>query len=117
MSLEMISEKIQRSSCRPGPTRVSPVTLRSEFEHRGIVRGALLFLPASDALAMVKGARELGVPIYGVDGFWITDDTTQPDLGHSIDLGSGVGTSWDEAAHFISQRSDLGLMFEIVEGD
>jgi indolepyruvate ferredoxin oxidoreductase alpha subunit len=93
MSLEMISEKIQRSSCRPGPTRVSPVTLRSEFEHRGIVRGALLFLPASDALAMVKGARELGVPIYGVDGFWITDDTTQPDLGHSIDLGSGVGTS------------------------
>ena len=81
------------------------------------MRGGTLILTASDALAMVTRARQLGVPIYGVDGFWITDDTTRPDLGHSIDLGSGVGTSWDEAADFISQRSDLGLMFEVVEGD
>jgi hypothetical protein len=91
------------------------VTLRSEFEQRGIVRGGTLILPPADALAMVKRARELGVPVLGVDGFWITDDTTQPDLGHTIDLGSG--TNWDEASRFIAERSHLGLMFEVVEDE
>ena len=81
------------------------------------MRGGTLILPPADALAMVERARELGVPVLGVDGFWITDETTQPDLGHTIDLGRGTGTSWDEAARFIAERSDLGLMFEVVDDE
>lgn len=65
---------------------------------------------------MVDRSRELGVGVLGVDGFWITDDTTQPDLGHSVDLGSGRGR-WDEAATLIRERATLGLMFEVIVDD
>jgi hypothetical protein len=93
------------------------MTLRSEFARRGILRGGTLIMLPSDALAMVERARELGVPVLGVDGFWITETTTRPDLAHTIDLSGDANKGWDEAARFIAERFDGGLMFEVVEDE
>ena len=92
------------------------MSLEEEFSHRGVMRGGILILSADGALAMVERARELGVPVLGVDEFWITESTTQPDLEHSLDLGAGKGR-WDEAAAFIAARAVSGLMFEVVAGE
>jgi hypothetical protein len=46
-------------------------------------------------------------------GFWITEQTTQPDMGHSIELGEGA-SSWTAAEEFVQQRAQTGLMFEVV---
>jgi hypothetical protein len=48
------------------------MSIAAEFASRGIVRGGILILDAHEALAMVARAREVAVPILGVDGFWIT---------------------------------------------
>jgi hypothetical protein len=71
----------------------------------------------AEAIAMVERARELDVRVLGVDGFWITDDTTQPDLEHMLDTGGNPAGGWDEAARFIAERADLGIMFEVVEDE
>lgn len=89
------------------------MSIAGEFKTRGIVRGGTLILASEDALAMVGRARELDVRILGVDGFWITEHTTQPDMGHSIDLG-GEPSSWAAAEEFIRSRAGLGLSFEVV---
>jgi hypothetical protein len=89
------------------------MSIAAEFKPRGIVRGGTLFLEARAALAMVARAHDLAVPILGVDGFWVTEHTTQPDMGHSVDLGGGE-SSWRAARAFIQSRADMGLMFEVV---
>jgi hypothetical protein len=89
------------------------MSIAAEFASRGIVRGGILILDAHEALAMIARAREVAVPILGVDGFWITEQTTQPDMGHSIELGEGA-SSWTAAEEFVQQRAQTGLMFEVV---
>lgn len=89
------------------------MSIAAEFKSRGIVRGGILILGPHEALAMVARAHEQGVPILGVDGFWITEQTTQPDMEHILDLGH-VQSSWREAEEFIRSRADTGLMFEVV---
>jgi hypothetical protein len=89
------------------------MSIAAEFKSRGIVRGGILILGPHEALAMVARAREQSVPVLGVDGFWITEQTTQPDMEHSIDLG-GAQSSWRRAEEFIRTRADSDLMFEVV---
>lgn len=89
------------------------MSIAAEFASRGILRGGILLLDADQALAMIGRARELAVPVLGIDGFWITEDATQPDIGHSIDLGGGA-SSWAEAVAFVNERAETGLMFEVV---
>jgi hypothetical protein len=93
------------------------MTLRDEFSRRGILRGGTLIMSTADALAMIERARELHVRVLGVDGFWITEDSTRPDLGHTLDASGDPEMGWDEAARFIAERAHLGLMFEIVEDE
>jgi hypothetical protein len=90
------------------------MSVAGEFRDRGVLRGGVLILAPATALEMIARTEELGVPVLGVDGFWITESTTQPDLGHSIDLGSGRPASWVDAAQFVRDRASLGLMFEVV---
>jgi hypothetical protein len=71
----------------------------------------------ADAIAMVERARQLNVRILSVEAFWFTDETTQPDLEHTLDLGGDPARGWEEAARFIAERAALGLMFEVVEDE
>jgi hypothetical protein len=88
--------------------------LASEFATRGIMRGGILMLAADDATALVERARDAGVKVIGVDGFWISETSTHPDQDHTLFSGRVNLDPWDEAAGFIRERADLGLMFEIV---
>jgi hypothetical protein len=114
-TLEAVATRRMRDSRRV--LGFGTVTLREEFSHRGLLRGGVLFLSAREALAMVKRAREKRVPVLGVDGFWITENTTEPDMEHMLDVSGDPHHGWDEARKFIEDRAATGLMFEVVEDE
>lgn len=66
---------------------------------------------------MVERARELSVRILGVDGFWLSERTTQPDMEHSLDVSGDPDYGWDQAAAFLQDRADTGLMVEVVDDE
>jgi hypothetical protein len=88
-----------------------------KFSNKAIERGGIYFFNAADAMNVIKGCRELGSKILGIDAFQLTENMTQPVLEHSIDFTlngmSGKG-NWSEASDFISERLTHGLMFEII---
>ena len=92
------------------------MSLFAEFEARGIVRGGTLMLGSSDAIALVDRAEALEIEVLGIDAFWVTDETTRPDMEHSTDFHL-VERSWRSAREFVVERADLGLMFEVVVND
>lgn len=99
------------------------IRVEQSFRRRGITRGGTLFLEAEDALELVRLCRERGVPVLGVDGVRITEQSTQPDLRHSVDFseeddsGEPCRGSWAEAERFLRERIGSGLFFEVVLGD
>jgi hypothetical protein len=90
--------------------------LEDKFAARGIRRGGILFLAASDAIDLIEAARKQGRAILGVDSFRLTDTTTEPVMEHSVDLSEGEvpADTWSTASEFISARAESGFMFEIV---
>lgn len=89
--------------------------IESAFQGRGVVRGGILFLGASDAVALTEAAREKGIRVLGVDGFRLTDNATQPLMEHSVDFSSEAGGAdlWTKAGDFI-RRQPADLFFEVV---
>lgn len=87
------------------------------FRARGVVRGGILSLRPSDALALTEAAREKGVRVVGVDCFRLAHDVTQPLMGHSVDLSSEPNGAdvWTRASDFI-RRQPAELFFEVVLG-
>jgi hypothetical protein len=93
------------------------MTIRDEFEAPGVGRGRTLILRPADAQALIERARSLDIAVLGVDGFWLTETTTQPDLANSVDLSADPSSSWESALAFVAERSETGLMFEVVLDD
>ena len=95
--------------------------LQREFASRGVSHtGGLLLLRAPDAIALVNRAAEEGVPILGVDGFFVTATTTEAPVEHIVDFSSAVAEGhgcWQDAETFIQQRATTGLVFELTLGD
>ena len=94
--------------------------LEGEFSSRGTLRGGLLLLAPADALALINRAADEGVPILGVDGFRITQTTTESPLEHLADFSSAVSEGhgcWQQAEAFVRARSEHGLLFEVSLGD
>lgn len=86
------------------------------FASRGVRRGGVLFLTATDALALIDAARAHYKPILGVDSFVLTETTIQPFMEHILDLSSALGTTdtWSRASSFVEERKSLGFHFEVV---
>jgi hypothetical protein len=76
-------------------------------------------LHPGDAIELVRRCRERGIEVLGVDGFRLTERTTQPVMEQSIDL-SGLedlrrrSACWDRAEEFLLQRSTSDLFFKVV---
>jgi hypothetical protein len=86
------------------------------FLDRATRRGGLTLFQAADALAFIDAARAHGVPVLAVETFLVTENTTEPQMDHILDL-SGADThcdTWSEAEHFISERSTRGYLFEVA---
>lgn len=91
--------------------------IEQEFLPKGVLRGkATLLLKPKDALDMVKRCRELSIRVLGIDGFRLTERTTQPVMDESIaldELGRDL-ECWTRAEVFLSAHIDTDLFFEVV---
>ena len=80
-----------------------------------LLRGGILLVNRCDAILIVDQHRQRGVRVLGIDGFLLSDESTQPDSANSIDLSNcTMGSSWDRANVFLKTRVDDKLYFEIV---
>jgi len=87
---------------------------------KALKRRNILLVRPRDAIELVHLARELHVPVLGIDGFHLLTEGIQPDLEHSIDLSlrppPGSNT-WSRAEEFLRARVDLDMYFEFVFGE
>ncbi|PPD58459.1 hypothetical protein [Dehalogenimonas etheniformans] len=60
--------------------------IKEEFSNRAIIRGGQHYYNTSDALSVVKKARELGWKMIGIYAFRITDEITEPNDKESVDF-------------------------------
>ena len=100
---------------------MTPEELEAEFVGRCVpYSGNLLLLCADDAMALVRRAASVRVPILGVDGLFVSARSTTSPLEHIADFSSAVAKGdgcWGDAESFITSRRQLGLSFEVVLGD
>ena len=80
-------------------------------------------LPPEKAIGLIRRCKESGLRVLGIDGFRLTENTTQPLMEHSIDysIAEPFGVERDDvianchaAEEFIKAKLDLGLYFEIT---
>jgi hypothetical protein len=97
-------------------SRAQAALLTEEFESLGVKRGGLLLLNAAAARHLIQEAERRGLRILGMDGFRLTADGAESQADHILDLSTAPG-GWQEALAFVAERSDLGLVFDIVVGE
>ena len=68
---------------------------------------------ANIALKMIEKCREQNIQVTGIDGFLLTDVTTQPTMEHSIDLSRCPLDCWDRAEAFLKPLATTDLYFEV----
>jgi hypothetical protein len=81
--------------------------------------GGLLLLAVDDAVALVRRAADSGIPIFGVDGMFVSARGTESPIKHIADYSAAVAAgdgSWGWAEAFINERRPLGMVFEVVLG-
>ena len=69
----------------------------------------------SNAIQFIKECEKESVVVLGIDGFFLTSNTTQPSMDNSIDYSSRPfdESIYDKAIQFLEEKSD-DLYFEIV---
>jgi hypothetical protein len=85
------------------------------FSPKALRRGSLSLYLKQDALHYVLACQQENIAIIGIDGFFITQKSTQPSLENSIDLSTSrmhIG-HFDQAIKFLEAKPD-DLYFEIV---
>jgi hypothetical protein len=88
-----------------------------QFAYKAFKRGGIRMYSKQDAIQFVEECRQHGIPILGIDGFYIDQKTTQPSMDNSIDLSIRIPTGdiYDISIEFLKLRDD-DLWFEIVCG-
>ncbi len=91
--------------------------IEDEYRALSVVPGRMIILSPEHAIALVRRCREKQVKVLGIDGFHITPDAIQPDMGENIDLSRQEYRKhdcWAFAESFLNARLDSGLFFEVV---
>ena len=94
----------------------NPNKIEYLFKDTVIRRGYIDLYNKEDALRFIDECRKLGVAILGIDGFFLTEKTTQPSSENSIDYTSQstkVENIYVSAKEFLESK-DENLYFEIV---
>jgi hypothetical protein len=79
-------------------------------------RGGLNLYSKEDTLKFIDECEKESVCILGIDGFYITEDITQPSLTNSIDFSSFSMKNeniYSFVRSFVAERSE-NLFFEII---
>jgi hypothetical protein len=85
------------------------------FMGRALNRSGITLYAKQDALDFIEECNKNRIGLLGLDGFFITDTTTQPSLDDSVDFSNDphLQNVYDKAIEFIKGRKD-NLYFEIV---
>jgi hypothetical protein len=78
-----------------------------------VVRGGIALYQADAALEVVTAAQRDGIEVLGIDGFFMTDTSTQPSMDHSADFSDGSA----DAVAFLHSQLGSGMYFEVVLAD
>lgn len=91
--------------------------VEQSFVVRALKQGGLFLFSKEDALEFVKECRKEKIHLLGIDGFLITNKSTQPAMNYSIDFSSSLfeGNVFNEAIDFLEASPD-NLFFEMVCG-
>jgi hypothetical protein len=71
---------------------------------------------ARSALDIIERCKQEGVGILGIEGFYLTDKATMPQLDHILDLSSGT-KAYDDARQFLREGEGLPLFYEFTLDD
>jgi len=55
------------------------------FLEKGVKRGGILLYSKKDALEFVGACKDHEIGLLGIDGFFISETTTQPSMEDSVD--------------------------------
>jgi hypothetical protein len=88
------------------------------FVDKALIRGGVYLFSKYNALKLIDECRKAKISILGIDGFFITETSTQPSLENSLDFTSSTykgnrDNVFDEARKFIEDRKN-DLYFEVV---
>ncbi|REG76896.1 hypothetical protein [Algoriphagus antarcticus] len=86
------------------------------FKDRVVQRGGINLYSKVDALNFIKECEKDQVYILGVDGFYITEDKTEPSLDNSIDF-SLLSVNRDRVFLMLKEffnNKEESLFFEII---
>lgn len=91
------------------------------FFDRAVERGGLLLFTKMIAIKFVEECKRQNLGILGIDGFYISENKTQPSMENSVDFSSTyyiqkTQNIYSDALRFL-QTKDENLFFEIVCGD
>ncbi len=92
--------------------------VEKKFKSKAIIRGGVSLFSKENALSFVVACQKNNIEILGIDGFVLTECTTQPSMENSIDFSSRrysqkLESVYSEAIHFLNEKDD-SLFFEIV---
>ena len=105
---------------RRGWGRIGGPRIREIFEQfrdKAIRRGGIIMFSSANALLVIDEARQTGVAVLGIDGFYLTGEAVEPSLENSIDFslaGRVPADFWRDSEKFIRSRHNQALYFEIV---
>ncbi len=88
------------------------------FIDKSVHRYGIYLYSKTVALEFIRECIKQNIPILGIDGFFISENKTQPSMEDSINFSSQVFTVdiYEKAILFINSRSN-NLYFEIVCSD
>lgn len=89
------------------------------FKNKAIDLNGIFAFCSSDAIELIYEAKKQGIPLLGIDAFWIGQDSLQPSMEHSYDYSSEDSEIEPEGAHdhaitLIKNFRKYGLFFEIT---
>lgn len=86
------------------------------FKDKVLQRGGINLYSKYDALKFIEECEKEAFSILGIDGFYITDDTTEPSIENSIDfsvLSLNNENVFSIAKEFLDKQQE-NLFFEII---
>ena len=89
--------------------------IEDKFINKAIYRSGITLYSKIDTLEFIKECKRLNIVLLGIDGFKLTESTTQPSLDDSIDFSSIFNSKnvYERALNFIESRNN-DLYFEVV---
>ena len=89
--------------------------VEKRFVNKALNRSGVILYSKEDALEFIEECSKNDIGLLGIDGFFITNKTTQPSLVDSKDFSTGLRCQnvYDEAIEFLEARNS-NLYFEII---